>query len=263
MDHVYYRDLTFNKSTDPLSLVEINLTDFCNRRCSFCPHSGPFHYGVKESMSISTAATINQHLLDLDFKQTVSFCGFGEPLFADNFVELVNTLTNNVDCKVELDTNCDFVTREVIEQTNITHLVLSMYDEDVTKQFEDMFEDSKVTLVFKHFYDTDNMFIVNRDNIMNRDQSLDIGRPCHLPFSKMFIDWDGSVLLCANDWSKKSVVGNINEDTIEDIWMNDRYRQYREMLLEGRRDAEPCNKCNIDGTLFGQKSFDYFKDLYK
>ena len=262
MNHSDYRDITFNKSTDPLSLIEINLTDLCNRRCSFCPHSGSFHKGVKESMNIKTAAIINKHLVDLNFNQTVSFCGFGEPLLSKNFIKVVNTLTDNVKCKVELNTNCDFLSRNIIEQTNITHLVLSMYDKDLTTEIEKMFDGSNITLVFKHFYNKDNIRIVNRENIMNRDKSYKIKRPCYFPFNKMFIDWDGSVLLCVNDWSKNSVVGNINNDTIQNIWMNDNYKKYREMLIEGKRDIEPCNKCNINGTLFGQKSFDYFKALY-
>ena len=137
-----------------------------------------------------------------------------------------------------------------------------MYDKDLTSEIEKMFDGSNITLVFKHFYNKDNIRIVNRENIMNREKSYKIKRPCYFPFNKMFIDWDGNVLLCVNDWSKNSIVGNINNDTIQNIWMNDNYKKYRKMLIEGKRDIEPCNKCNINGTLFGQKSFDCFKALY-
>ena len=35
------------------------------------------------------------------------------------------------------------------------------------------------------------------------------GSVCYYPFYKLFVDWNGDVLFCSNDWGKEHVVGNL------------------------------------------------------
>jgi radical SAM protein with 4Fe4S-binding SPASM domain len=89
------------------------------------------------------------------------------------------------------------------------------------------------------------------------------GKPCHYPFYKMFVDWNGDVLFCSNDWGREHVVGNLQQQTLHDVWFSKPMTKIRKRLMKGDRSMSPCNKCSVDGSLFGKPSFDIIKDYYE
>ena len=81
-----------------------------------------------------------------------------------------------------------------------------------------------------------------------------LDRGCNSPFYAMQINWDGKVLLCSHDWTKSVVCGDLKTEYLKNIWLHSpQYKQYRSMLSH-KRDIGPCNKCNVVGTLYGDKS---------
>ena len=88
-------------------------------------------------------------------------------------------------------------------------------------------------------------------------------KPCHYPFYKMFVDWNGDVLFCSNDWGREHVVGNLIQQSLSELWFGKPMTKIRKRLMRGDRTMSPCNKCNIDGSLFGKRSFNLIKDYYK
>ena len=71
----------------------------------------------------------------------------------------------------------------------------------------------------------------------------------------MFVDWNGDVLFCSNDWGREHVVGNLLQQDIRDVWLGKTMRNIRKRLAEGNRTESPCNKCSVNGTMFGEESF--------
>ena len=82
-------------------------------------------------------------------------------------------------------------------------------------------------------------------------------------FYKMFVDWNGDVLFCSNDWGKEHVVGNLMQSTLHDVWFSKPMNKIRKRLIKGDRSHSPCNKCSVDGSLFGKPSFDIIKEYYE
>ena len=80
-----------------------------------------------------------------------------------------------------------------------------------------------------------------------------IERKCFYPFYKMFIDFDGRVLFCSNDWGRVNIVGDLNHENIESIWLGDKLNFFRKKLSLKDRSNKPCNSCSINGTLHGEK----------
>ena len=60
---------------------------------------------------------------------------------------------------------------------------------------------------------------------------------------KIIFDWNGTLVNDANIF-----VDVLNEILLSRNLPAINYKKYREMLIEGKRDIEPCNKCNINGT---------------
>tara|TARA_B100001971_G_C17930011_1_gene402226 strand:- start:251 stop:505 length:255 start_codon:yes stop_codon:yes gene_type:complete len=79
----------------------------------------------------------------------------------------------------------------------------------------------------------------------------------------MFVDWNGDVLFCSNDWGRERIVGNIIKQSVRDVWMSDEIKKIRKRLIDGNRTASPCNTCSVNGQLFAKSSFDLLKDYYE
>lgn len=67
---------------------------------------------------------------------------------------------------------------------------------------------------------------------------------CAYPFYVMAINFNGSVSLCCSDWSHSTVVGNVKENTIQEIWNGKTLFDFRKMHLTGRRcENKACGDC--------------------
>lgn len=255
-------------AADTLKTVELNITELCNRTCSFCPRHDPAIYPNRNvNMTIHTATKIAKQLADMQFSNRVSIVGFGEPFLHKQLATIVAIIRNALpDLRwLEVITNGDHLTRERVErlqQAGLNQLTISMYDEDISTAVSDMLDGIDINLTFKDVHTDIKTVEVNRSDILMQSQQLHKRGPCYVPFYKALIDYDGSVVLCNNDWGRKGVVGNILNEHLRDIWNGDQIKQYRQMLINGTRDRDPCMYCNIDGTKYGADSFTYYVKHY-
>ena len=68
---------------------------------------------------------------------------------------------------------------------------------------------------------------------------------CTTPFHSLNIKMNGDVVVCIVDWNKGTKVGNINEQSLSEIWFGDNLRHYREMHLRGERyKTQSCKNSN-------------------
>lgn len=67
---------------------------------------------------------------------------------------------------------------------------------------------------------------------------------CAYPFYVLAVNFDGSVSLCGNDWSHSTVVGNLSNEGIMDVWNGNNLYNFRKMLLTGNRCRNrACGDC--------------------
>jgi radical SAM protein with 4Fe4S-binding SPASM domain len=258
--------------------VELNITELCNRTCIFCPrHDSKVYPNRNLNMSVETAEIIAKNLSNFNYKGKISYSGYSENFLNKKFVDIISVmrkyLTDNL---FECNTNGDFLKKESIGEffeSGLDLLYINLYDGIEQKEkFEDIMsdiDDSKYKYRAHYSQDDYGLFINNRGgNItwLGFDES-DIeslkGKPCYYPFYKMFVDWDGDVLFCSNDWGKEIVVGNLVKDTLYNVWFSDKMYDIRKKLSVGDRSHSPCNKCSVNGQIFGKKSFDIINEYYE
>lgn len=69
-------------------------------------------------------------------------------------------------------------------------------------------------------------------------------RLCDLLYHKMYVGWNGDVLLCCMDWRRRVVLGNAREQSLHAIWHGEPYRRYRRLHEEGRvSELDLCRDC--------------------
>lgn len=67
---------------------------------------------------------------------------------------------------------------------------------------------------------------------------------CPWPFYEMAINWDGTVSLCNEDWAHKTLIGDVNINSLKQIWNGTPLFNMRKMMLENRRHENPmCKNC--------------------
>ena len=58
----------------------------------------------------------------------------------------------------------------------------------------------------------------------------------------------------------QTVIEDMKKNNVVDIWNGKLLSKYRKKLLNGDRSLNPCNKCNADGTVYGEKHYFAWKN---
>ena len=70
--------------------------------------------------------------------------------------------------------------------------------------------------------------------------------PCSYIWSSVFFLWDGTAVACCADFWGLNKLGKFPEESIREIWNSDRYRNFRQAMLERdyNKYSKYCEKCD-------------------
>ncbi len=256
--------------------IEISESGTCNRKCSFCPRSDQNFIDKKEFISNDLYQKLCNELKELNYKGTIRFSGFVEPLLDKNIFYLIDTTRLNLPkANIELVTNGDPLNNKRLLKlfaSGLNKILISAYD---NKETADKLEElclnaglnSQQYLVRHRYYSEDKDFgitLSNRSGMMeNAEYPIEslkepLKKPCYIPSYTFFLDYQGDVLICPHDWGKKIILGNLKKEKFLDIWFKKKAMHLRKKLNSSERNFSPCNVCDVDGTLIGKKNSKYF-----
>ncbi len=66
------------------------------------------------------------------------------------------------------------------------------------------------------------------------DQHREHRWPCLVLFTRLVVTYDGNVRFCPDDWMKTSTIGNVNDNSLQEIWNGKVLSDIREKHLEGK-----------------------------
>jgi MoaA/NifB/PqqE/SkfB family radical SAM enzyme len=264
-----YFDVIDNKKYGKLKglvSVEINPTELCNRKCGFCPRSEKGGYPNRNlHLSKEIIVKVVEELLINDFRGIIHFSGFGEPLLNPDVVDYIKYIkTCAPHITVEMNTNGDKLCMKTLTDLRdyIDTIIIDCYDgEEQKKRLQELLSSVNFTkYIIRELWSGDEM--INSNYFNNRGGSMQgIGneykddKRCFIPFYKLYIDWNGDVLLCCNDWQRlQKNIGNVMRQPLIDIWHGAAFLTVRSNLLEGKRIDNACKNCNVCGTLQGYES---------
>ena len=69
-------------------------------------------------------------------------------------------------------------------------------------------------------------------------------KACFRAWNGMVISADGNILPCCFDKQAKHSYGNIEEDSVENIWKNKKANDFRNIVLNNRSSINICTNCN-------------------
>ena len=239
-----------------LVVVEVNPTELCNRTCSFCPRHDSMVYPNRNlNMSIETARLLDDQLKTNQFGGYICIAGSGEPLLNPNINSVIEELSDHY---LELITNADPILKR---KHNVDDLISHGIDRILISDYDNnpellAYVSEKVFIRNSVDDGQDNYEKYGFNNRAGAMFSIDkpIQRPCYIPAYKVFVDWNGDVLLCSHDWSKKTIFGNIHQNDISEIWNSSDFVKLRLDLISGNRHLhKPCAGCNVKGNILGEE----------
>ena len=266
---------------DSILTVEINTTELCNRTCAFCPRHDPKIFPNRNlHLTVKGATTIAEELSDNSFNGKISFSGFGENLLNPWFPEIIKEFRFELPhATIECNTNGDKLDVDYITnlfKSGLDLLYINLYDGiEQMQHFDEMLAEARIREEQYKYrmhwgdFEKHGLILNNRSGVMDwvgvEETAIETlkGKPCHYPFYKMFVDWNGDVLFCSNDWGREHVVGNLLTMSLHDVWFSKPMTKIRKRLMKGDRSHSPCNKCSVDGSLFGKPSFDLVTEYYE
>ena len=264
------------------SLIGFNLSGLCNRTCVFCPRVNPKIYpNINKHIPVELYERIVKELAEVEYDGMILFSAFSEPLLYKR-IEVVIELSKPYCPKVRIEavTDGDFVTPDKLRSlfaAGLDTLLISLYDgPHQVDAFEAMMSevglnDTQVVLRKRWLPPEEHYGITlsNRAGMVGIPDAAigklkePLKRQCFYPFYQTLVDYDGSVLLCPHDWGKKLVAGNLNHQSIQEIWNGRVMRRVRRNLANADRNFPPCNECDVDGTLMGERHFEQWMAYYQ
>lgn len=268
----------------PFSSVELSINGSCNRRCFFCPRVDKKNYpNIPTPLDISVFEKLINELDSINYKGRIAFSGFCEPLLTKNLHEYISIIKKKIpDVITEIVSNGDPLTGKNgvdrlinLFKCGLSNIRVSLYDgphqdKIFLKIKEKANLNDKEFIIRKRYLGPEESYGIT---ISNRAGSVEfkndvfelkalsepLKQPCHYPFYKVLIDYNGDVLMCSNDWKKEKIMGNITNESFIEIWSNEKFLDLRKKLMNGDRNHNPCNVCDVNGLLNGKKSFDRWK----
>ena len=220
-----------------------------------------------------------EELKSLNYKGTIRYSGFVEPLLDKNIYNLIDMARKKLpDCNIEMVTNGDVLNANRLKELfskGLSKILISAYDgKKEANDLENLCKDSNLTTqqyIVRHRYLSESedfgITLSNRSGTMENAEykikslTEPLKKPCYIPAYTFFLDYQGDVLICPHDWGKKIILGNLNTKKLIDIWFSSKDMTIRNKLVNSNREFSPCNLCDVEGTFMGKKNSSYFRNL--
>lgn len=161
--------------------------------------------------------------------------------------KIYNQIRTNGDIRVLNENTMEMIKRN--SQIDITlQFILTNVNEEEKERFVKKWARYPVTIRIQCLYTWANQLPELND--FSNHLSPMIGkrrRPCSDLWYKMVVHWNGQVSLCCFDWTFKNVIGDLNTQSIEDIWNSDTINRFRSAHMESNYSGL-CEKCDAWAT---------------
>jgi len=238
-----------------LDCIFIETTTACTRKCPWCTHH---YYDIKPSfMEEKLFYKIIEDISSINFKGRLSFYLNGEPLLDKRLPDWVKAGKKACpEAFTFIISNGDLFTAE--KATNLIYsgldaIKVNAYDEkSLIKIQSEMKKIDKNIIQHVRLYDnTKKTDWTSRGGTVPFGGKLDEKQKkmvCLRPFRQLYIAQNGIVAQCCSDALNKYVMGDINHQSILEVWNGDPFNKVRNGLIGKGELSELCKICDLERT---------------
>jgi len=97
--------------------------------------------------------------------------------------------------------------------------------------------------------DEGNLSLIETDSLLMSKHFSHKKEVCPFPFYTLVIHSDLNVSVCCVDWNKKTVIGNLREKTLSELWRSDALKDFQlKHLQRERHKLSSCKNCTYIHT---------------
>lgn len=235
--------------------VEIETVNRCNGACAFCPVSAGHDIRERKEMSDELFYKIIEELSALNFDGRVALFSNNEPFLDPKIIDRQKYAYEHLpNAKLHLFTNGSLLTLKKFKEiiSYLDEMVIDNYNQDlklnpISKDIAIYCEKhpelkEKVSIVLRK---PDEILTSRGGDAPNRkDKRKFIDEKCVLPFEQLIIRPDGKVSLCCNDPYGRMTLGDLNKQTMKEVWYGEEFKSVRDTLMKGRGYLPHCQFCD-------------------
>jgi 8-amino-3,8-dideoxy-alpha-D-manno-octulosonate transaminase len=201
-------------------------------------------------MTQETYRKIIDELAELKFQGRLSPHSYGEPLLDKRLPELVEYAKKKIPyCYLDIYTNGDYLDENLLKvliSKGADHFFITNYDDEEKPVLNMLANKYPFHIALRSHKDFEK---IDRAGGIYK-KGLKLNAPCLRPSSQLIIHWNGDVVLCCQDFYGKYCFGNINRNSLQEIWSSAYFTQCRTELSRGNRSCMTiCEYCEDDGGI--------------
>lgn len=265
---------------EPPFAVQIELTEGCPLRCTFCGLNG---IRGKENdykfMKIELAGRVANLIKEAGWKPRIEFAMHGEPSVNPHMLEILDLFRERLPKGTQLMMTSNgagfmadptYTIDEALRHLNV--LALDWYENvKIVPKILERYKGKHKGKIIRYPENPDGNphrrrkpgehdFVVVQDiqvatkgthSVLNNHAGCGApknfsqrGKRCAKPFRELAVRWDGHVAICCNDWRGIFKCGNLSHSTLEEVWNGPAFQAARRKLYHGQRDFGPCDGCD-------------------
>ena len=238
-----------------MTLVHIETHNRCNNDCQFCPVSVGNEKREYHKMSEELFMKIMNDLSKMNYNQSISLFCNNEPFLDKRIVDFFRIAKEKLPNAFHYIMTNGLVLS--LEQFKESYKYLDMFLIDNYNNNNELNPKTKIIYDFcmqhpKYIEKTvilmrrkDEILSSRAGNSPNRQTSLQkLKHLCGLPNHQFIIRPDGKISLCCNDAWGQMTLGDLNKNTVEEIFNSQYYNKICKKLLKGRDKIKICEYCD-------------------
>ena len=244
----------------PLNIL-LETINRCNSTCSFCAanrneESRPFC-----RMEESLFQKIVSQLADWEYAGYISLFANNEPFMDTRIIEFHRYIREKLpNAKIKIFTNGLLLDRKKFEEIApyADLFIINNYCKDgklhanIAELYEylrknpSLHKNIDVQIKIRYIGEV----LTNRAGTSpnKKETKRIIKEPCLFPYTDMVIYPDGKAGICCCDVKEVTDMGNVNSQTIQEIWAGGGYEDLRRKLQNGRQGYPFCKHCDFVDT---------------
>lgn len=144
----------------------------------------------------------------------------------------------------------------------IIQFIIFKYNEHEIEEIKNLFEENKLvkleikTAQIYDFQEGENILPENKN--FSRYQKLEkeiriknsFYNECWRMWHSAVVTWDGKVVPCCFDKDAKYAMGDLSKVSLNSIWNNEEYQNFRQKLLKNRKEIDICTNCTEGSKVY-------------
>ena len=238
--------------------VVIETINRCNGKCEFCPANTRDETRVLKKMSVDMFESIVSQLEKMKWSGKMFMCANNEP-FIDKRILMFSRLAKEKirDVQIVIITNGTLLSIEKMDEMAgiVDQLIINDYSKKYSlsethkkiyryvKNNHERFKGMRVTINRRY---SKEILATRAGMAPNKPKkNVNITAPCIYPFTDFVIFPDGEVGMCCNDCKEITDYGNVNVQSIKEIWCNAKFHALRKSMWGGDRSFPFCRECDV------------------